>query len=135
MSMSSFVPHREDLDRWRASMLRLSRNPWQGLVRPTGRDVRGDRKVCSPESHPPGFSERSPPSQPAEAGVIPIRGDPFASEFNCECREPRILSDISIGLGFLTKGFKYFPMPITGNNDRRVELLQQCTAECEDIIQ
>lgn len=80
-------------------------------------------------------SERGPPSQPVEAGVIPVRGDPFASEFNRECREPRILSDIAGGLGLLTKGFKYFPMPITGHDDRCIGLLHQHTAECEDIIQ
>ena len=80
-------------------------------------------------------SERRPPGQPVEAGVIPVRGDPFASEFNCECREPCILGDISVRTGFLTEGFKYLPMPITGNDHRCVGLLQQCKAETEDILQ
>ena len=81
------------------------------------------------------MSERSPPSQPVEAGVIPIRSDPFASKFNRECGEPGILSDVAGGLGSAAKGFKYIPMPITGRDHCCIGLLHQHAAESEDIIQ
>lgn len=79
--------------------------------------------------------ERRTPGQAFEAGIVAVRGDPFASEFYREGGEPSILGNISIRLGLLTNGLKDRPMPVTRHDDRGVGLLQQRATKFEYIFQ
>jgi hypothetical protein len=78
-------------------------------------------------------SKRTSPGKARKAGVVPVRCDPFAAGLNSQSRKPCVLREVAGSFGLRAHFFEDRPMTIAGFGDRRIRLLEKCSAEIEDI--
>jgi hypothetical protein len=77
--------------------------------------------------------EGRPPAESLEAGIVPIRGDPFASRFNGEGSEPGILDEIAGGAALAGDVAEDLPVPGAGMDPMTMRLREQDARTWDDI--